>query len=292
MHKQVALENQTIMKKLFILFVILSSFGAIAQSVGINADGSAANSSAMLDVSSTTKGFLPPRMTTIQRDAISSAATGLVIFNTTTNSLEVKSNSSWESLSSANGINYPGFFIGSQYWMDKNLEVTNYRNGEIIPYEPDATKWATLTTGAWCYYKNDPSSGYGKLYNWYAVNDTRGLAPRGWHIPTFDEWTALGNYLGGNAGSKMKTTGTKSWASPNTNATNESAFAALPGGYRLGTGLWFSTFVGGHWWSSTGYFGNGNQGNSYSVYLGDFSDSLLLDYSDMKGGMSVRCIRD
>ena len=99
--------------------------------------------------------------------------------------------------------------IGSQVWTSKNLDVATYRNGDVIPQVQDENAWENLTTGAWCYYDNDASNGtkYGKLYNWYAVNDPRGLAPNGYHIPTDAEWTQLSDYLGGGeAGTKMKST--------------------------------------------------------------------------------------
>lgn len=88
--------------------------------------------------------------------------------------------------------------IGNQKWMEKNLEVVTYRNGDVIPQVTDNTAWAALTTGAWCYYNNDPANGaiYGKLYNWYAVYDSRGLAPQGWHIPTYAELTTLRTNFG------------------------------------------------------------------------------------------------
>ena len=111
----------------------------------------------------------------------------------------------------------PTIQICNQIWMQKNLAVDHYRNGDPIPQVTDPTEWASLTTGAWCYYNNDPANGsiYGKLYNWFAVNDPRGLAPTGWHIPTDDrdiptssEWQLLSDCLGGNeiAGGKMKST--------------------------------------------------------------------------------------
>ena len=97
--------------------------------------------------------------------------------------------------------------IGTQTWTTKNLDVETYRNGDPIPEEQDASTWANLTTGAWCYFANNTANGttYGKLYNWYAVNDARGLAPNGYHIPTDAEWTILTDYLGGqlSAGTKM-----------------------------------------------------------------------------------------
>jgi len=100
--------------------------------------------------------------------------------------------------------------IGNQIWTTKNLDVATYRNGDAIPQVQDYTAWANLTTGAWCYYANNTANGttYGKLYNWYAVNDPRGLAPKGYHIPTDKEWTMLTDYLGGEsvANSKMKST--------------------------------------------------------------------------------------
>ena len=100
--------------------------------------------------------------------------------------------------------------IGTQTWTSKNLNVTKYRNGDAIPQVQDKNAWAKLKTGAWCYYENNTANGttYGKLYNWFAVNDTRGLAPKGYHIPTDAEWTILTDYLGGDtiAGTKMKST--------------------------------------------------------------------------------------
>ena len=131
--------------------------------------------------------------------------------------------------------------IGTQVWTSKNLDVATYRNGDVIPQVQDENAWANLTTGAWCYYNNDASNGtkYGKLYNWYAVNDPRGLAPKGYHIPTDEEWTKLSDYLGGEseAGTKMKST--SGWYN-NGNGTNSSGFSGLPGGSRHDNGSLFS----------------------------------------------------
>jgi uncharacterized protein (TIGR02145 family) len=230
-------------------------------------------------------------MTTAQRDAISGPASGLVIFNTTTNSLEIKNSSGWISLS-ASFVALPSIVIGTQQWMRENLDVLTYRNGDIIPQVTDATAWAALTTGAWCYYNNDVANGaiYGKLYNWYAVNDARGLAPQGWHIPTDAEWTTLGTLLGGDAaaGGKMKTTGTTRWTTPNAGATNESGFAGLPGGYRNDNGTFSSVGDYGGWWSATEV----NSPNAWYRYLKYFFGSLYRTNFYKTNGFSVRCLRD
>ena len=152
-------------------------------------------------------------------------------------------------------LTIPSVTIGPQVWTDKNLDVTTYLDGTVIPQVTDANAWAGLTTGAWCYNGNDVANGaiYGKLYNWYAVNDVRGLAPQGWHIPTDAEWATLSTLLGGSAaaGGKMKTTGTTRWNTPNTNATNESGFAGLPGGYLDYNGPFSNVGSLGGWWSAT-----------------------------------------
>ena len=182
--------------------------------------------------------------------------------------------------------------IGSQIWALKNLDVTTYRNGDPIPQVTDATQWTNLTTGAWCYYNNDPANGpiYGKLYNWYAVNDPRGLAPTGWHVPSHAEWTTLSTFLGGDAvaGSAMRETGTAHWMSPNTGATNSSGFTALPGGFRFNNGPFSNIGFDGLWWSSTELITGIAQARSlnYDVaYLGQGGN-------DEKVGFSVRCVRD
>jgi len=145
--------------------------------------------------------------------------------------------------------------IGSQIWTRCNLGITTYRNGEVIPQVTDPTQWSNLTTGAWCYYNNDPSTEpkYGKLYNWYAVNDPRGIAPTGYHVPSDTEWTVLTDYLGGEsvAGGKMKKAGTAYWNAPNTDATNSSGFTGLPGGDRSNNGVYSTIGYNGSWWSSS-----------------------------------------
>ena len=181
--------------------------------------------------------------------------------------------------------------IGTQVWTTKNLDVDHYRNGDPIPQVTDPTQWASLTTGAWCYYNNDSANGaiYSKLYNWYAVKDPRGLAPEGWHVPSDAEWTTLGNYLGGLsiAGGKLKEVGTAHWLSPNTDATNSSGFSALPGGWRYNGAF---SYIGsnGCWWSSTvNSTTDAWSRDLYSIYA-DFSRS----YRYVSCGFSVRCVRD
>ena len=128
--------------------------------------------------------------------------------------------------------------IGNQVWMDKNLNTDIFRNGDVIPQAETKQKWVDALNNkqpAWCYYENDSDNGekYGKLYNWWAVNDSRGLAPSGWHIPTHDEWIVLQNHLGGEdiAGNKMKDN--FDWKEDNGlsgNGSNESGFSAIPAG--------------------------------------------------------------
>jgi uncharacterized protein (TIGR02145 family) len=204
-------------------------------------------------------------------------------------------------------INALSVKIGAQVWMNKNLNVTRYRNGDQIPQVRNAAKWATLTTGAWCWLNNDSTNGsiYGRLYNWYAVNDPRGLAPAGWHIPSDSEWTTLTTFLGGVsvAGGKMKSTGTIKtgtglWRAPNTGATNSSGFTGLPGGWRLDDGS-FHTFGGsdvgygvGHWWTATV---NDNSHSSHSAWkrvLRYDSASILVLSDGERDGCSVRCVKD
>jgi uncharacterized protein (TIGR02145 family) len=282
------------MKNLFILLTVFTTFAAMAQSVGINADGSAANTSAMLDVSSTTKGFLPPRMLSSQRQAIVSPAPGLMIYCTncgTNGEMQVYNGSSWTNMIGGSAV--PAIItIGTQQWMESNLEVATYRNGDVIPQVTDATAWAALTTGAWCYYNNDPANGaiYGKLYNWHAVNDPRGLAPTGWHIPTDAEWTTLTTTLGGAsiAGGKMKSVGITLWTTPNNGATNESGFSALPGGYRNYNGPFYNIGIRGYWWSSS------QLDSSYAWYrsLENSFGFATRNPNDKICGFSVRCLRD
>lgn len=184
---------------------------------------------------------------------------------------------------------------GTQTFMDKNLVVVTYRNGDVIPQVSDQTAWESLTTGAWCHYNNDPANDtiYGKLYNWYAVNDPRGLAPQGWHIPTIAEWQCFSISLGGEfvAGGKMKTTGTSRWKSPNTGATNESRFAGLPGGWLCGKnscGGFGQIGDGGYWWSTS------EKGSDFALHrnLSSAGAGLASNYAAKSTGFSVRCLRD
>jgi uncharacterized protein (TIGR02145 family) len=279
------------MRQHFIYFLMLFISAGVSAQVGINT--ASPHASAALDVTSVdnNKGLLPPRMTTGQRNAIASPASGLIIYNTTTNSLEIRNSSAWVSLSPAADA-MPTIQIGNQKLMSKNLDVAFYRNGDAIPQVTDATAWAALTTGAWCYYNNDPIQGgkFGKLYNWYAVNDPRGLAPQGWHIPSDAEWTTLTTTLGGAsvAGGKMKEAGIVNWTSPNTAADNSSGWAGLPGGFRSNDGSFTTVGSYGNWWSSTVY----NTTYAWFRFLGYGSGSIAKNDYGKQGGFSVRCLRD
>lgn len=179
--------------------------------------------------------------------------------------------------------------IGDQVWTSKNLNVSTYRNGDTIPQVQDANAWRNLSSGAWCYYENNTAkfSAYGKLYNWYAVNDTRGIAPTGYHIPTDKEWTTLSDNLGGDsiAGTKMKST--SGWFNDG-NGSNTSGFAALPGGCRSDNGDFVAIGAYGYWWSSS----ETRPFNAWYRNL-DFDHDDLDRVNAIKPyGYSVRCIRD
>jgi hypothetical protein len=158
--------------------------------------------------------------------------------------------------------------IGNQVWSTFNLDVSTYRNGDKIPEVSDSKKWANLTTGAWCWYNNDPSNDtkYGKLYNWYAVNDPRGLAPEGYHIPSYEEWTLfLSNY----------------------NVTKSIDFSKLLGGIRYKDGVFVNNLQYGYMWSSTEF------DTKDALYLVWGIKGVLNRSNSFKNvGFSVLCIKD
>jgi len=191
-----------------------------------------------------------------------------------------------------NGNVYSTVAIGTQVWMAENLKVTHYLNGDAIPNFTYATEWYNLTTGAYCNYDNDANNAttYGSLYNWHAVNDSRDIAPEGWHVPSDAEWQTLVDYLGGSsvAGGKLKETGTTHWNSPNTGATNESGFSALPGGYRNYDGTYGYMGYDAYFWSSTEH---DNDHAWFRTLGGSYSD-IYRYYGNNECGFSVRCLRD
>jgi uncharacterized protein (TIGR02145 family) len=181
--------------------------------------------------------------------------------------------------------------IGSQTWMKENLAVSTFRNGEAIPEAKTHDDWENARinkTPVWSYYNFDKTNygKYGKLYNWYAVNDSRGLAPQGWHIPTNDEWTQLTDFLGGKgiAGKKIKS---KTGWNKNGNGTNESGFNAIPSGLHDHGKFSYQGFYSGFWCSSPHFTDN--------AWLRSFvydSNSFNKEDDDFDVGLSVRCIKD
>jgi uncharacterized protein (TIGR02145 family) len=180
--------------------------------------------------------------------------------------------------------------IGSQVWMAENLKTTKYNDGTDIPNVTDVNQWANLYTPAYCWYNNDIGykETYGALYNFYTVN-TGKLCPAGWHIPTDAEWSTLTDYLGESvAGSKLKETGTTHWYKPNTGATNETGFTALPGGYRHHDGNFYAIDYLGQWWSSTEYITTYAYGRSMYTLNSD----VYRYYNSKEMGSYVRCVKD
>jgi uncharacterized protein (TIGR02145 family) len=193
------------------------------------------------------------------------------------------------------GNSYKTVIIGTQTWMAENLKTSKYNDGTSIPNITDDTQWSKLTTGAWAYYKNDATNNakYGKLYNWYALssttNDNKNVCPSGWHVPSYEEWGVLTNYLGGEseAGGKMKEEGTTNWNYGS--ATNTSLFTGLPGGSRGPNGSFDSFGTNGYWWSST----LSGQDGTLGVFIGlNYSVNSTSYIQNRSYGFSIRCIKN
>ena len=204
-------------------------------------------------------------------------------------------------------VSYDGYLyhyvtIGTQTWMVENLRTTHYRNGETILNITDNLTWRDCFSGARCNHSNNAANGakFGYLYNWYAVADTRNIAPPGWHVATDAEWTILTNYLSTNAGISLNApkalASTTDWTintvvgaiGNNLTINNSTRFNALPGGYRYsGDGTSKGLGYLGYWWTST----DRNNTPYYRYMLSDYSE--VYKFNEYKGmGMSVRCVRD
>ena len=191
------------------------------------------------------------------------------------------------------GNTYMTVKIDKQIWMAENLKTTRFNDGTAIPLVTDSAEWGNdgPTYGPrYCWYNNDTTykNIYGALYCWPAAG-TGKLCPTGWHVPEPAEWTTIINYLGGQnvAGGKLKESGTTHWKSPNTGATNESGFTALPGGFRQFYGPFSFIGLKGYWWSSVHYMEN-----AYDMDLNYDSGYTERDRDVMGCGISVRCVKD
>ncbi len=181
--------------------------------------------------------------------------------------------------------------IGNQTWMAENLRATKYSNGDAIPFIEDSTKWTSLKSGAFCNYNNNEKfvSVYGRMYNWYAVTDSRNVCPSGWHVPSDEEWVVLENFLGGPsvAGGKMKLNDTTIWRFPNTGASNISGFSAVPGGRQYHSAFFFLHEYC-QYWSVTVNF----EEYCWSRYLSYCMQELSRFHYKKYYGLSVRCVKD
>jgi uncharacterized protein (TIGR02145 family) len=290
------------MKTLF-LFILAFIFipGMIRAQVGINADGSAPNTSAMLDVKSVNRGLLLPRMTTAQRDGIITPAAGLIIFNVQVSRIEVFDGQKWTSLSlfpsnavpcgygfvdERNGMVYNTILIGDRCWMKENLNV-----GTIIDSAANQTDNGIIEK--YCYRNLELNCDkYGGLYQWDEAMQYGGtdLCPEGWHLPSGCEWNGMITHLGGElvAGGKMKMTGTVWWSPPNANADNSSGFSALAGGYRFMNGTFYDNLFRAYFWTTQSY----DAFESYYYKLNyDNGEANFLHYY-IYDGFSVRCMKD
>jgi uncharacterized protein (TIGR02145 family) len=200
--------------------------------------------------------------------------------------------------------------IGNQIWSVKNLNVSKFRNGDVIQEAKTDEEWTKAINEkqpAWCYFNNNSVNGvkYGKLYNWYAVSDPRGLAPEGWHIPSFEEWVELINFLkiqlpkdyrgSSQGGNKLKSK--QGWKYVHCNGTNESGFTGLPGGIRNNGELFINIGTQGIWWS---FSDNeiikqyGDNGSIRCLSLG-FNNTSDIEWSTCwknSSGLSIRCVKD
>lgn len=187
--------------------------------------------------------------------------------------------------------------INKIVWMKDNLNTDRFRNGDLIPEAKTTEEWIKAEKNqqpAWCYYENNPELGkiYGKLYNWYAVNDPRGLAPEGWHVSSAEEWYDIIEYLGGDykAGGKLKSK--ERWLE-NNKANNSKKISALPGGERKPSGLfgddeYSKEGQSGHWWTSE--YSYKDKAVGFGIYTNN--DQIDRYEENVSKGKSVRCVKD
>jgi uncharacterized protein (TIGR02145 family) len=232
------------------------------------------------------------------------AILALIINACTTNDAAVVLPTDLTPVTDIDGNVYPVVIIGTQTWMAENLKTARYRNGDSISNLTDSAKLAAATAGAWCSYMNDTANAriYGNLYNWYAVNDTRSIAPKGWHVATDAEWTTLTTYLSKHFGQSLNLAKALSdtamfWNSSrvvgaigdNLQINNSSGFKALPAGYRSFENANFDKLGdAGYWWCATEY---GSNGAHYRRLQNDL-EFINGGYSTKSFGFSVRCVRD
>ena len=228
-------------------------------------------------------GLLLISLINCQKEAIQTDSTVAIIFYPTL---------TYGSVTDIEGNVYKTITIGTQTWMAENLKTTKYRNGDPIANVTENTGWSALSTGAYCWFKNDAATykgTFGALYNWYAVADSRNIAPTGWHVSTSAEWTTLTTYLGTDPGSQLKETGVTHWITPNTGATNKSGFTALPGGLRYHTdGAFSSMGTNGLWWTKT----TSDATNAWYSSLYYTYSTANLSSLHRQFGFSVRCVKD
>lgn len=185
--------------------------------------------------------------------------------------------------------------IGTQTWMTENLKVTHYRDGTPIPLVPDSISWMYINDGYYAYYNNDTNNiaKYGLIYNWYAAFNSHNIAPTGWHIPSDAEWDILINYVGGEmiAGGKLKEKDTTHWETPNTGATDENGFRALPGGYYSYQAKFLNIRTRGDWWTVP----IDSSMVSPKTFMLEYDQAYICWAFwglDRQTGVSIRCVKD
>ena len=289
------------------LFIFMG-FSSYAQ-VAINSSGNPPNSAAMLDVNSSNKGFLPPRLSTLEMNAISSPPEGLMLYNTTLKGMVYYNGSSWKLVTNLDGEpcghftyggqTYTSVVIGMQCWMRQNLNI-----GTRINISSEQTNNSILEK--YCYDDNDTKCDiYGGLYLWDEMMDyttssstnpsgRQGICPTGWHLPSHGEWQELSSYLGGDtvSGGKMKEEGTSHWNTPNTGGTNSSGLTVLPGGgFTIYEGVPYTielheTAV---FWTAT----EQTSTNAIGRILHYYNDNIEhFAAPKTERGYSVRCVKD
>ena len=274
------------------------------------------DNSAILDIKSTDKGLLLPRLTNSEIASINNPPAGLIVYSTDENKPVYFDGNKWNTyagneifyndtivVSDFDGNEYQTVQIGNQIWMTENLKTTHYADGTVLVDGTDSTNIdADYTTKYYFWYDDDSvcyAGTYGALYTWAAVmngsassntnpSGVQGVCPAGWHLPSDAEWNELIDYLGGNGG-KMKEAGYEHWNRPNTGATNQSRFTVIPGGQRAESGSYSELGNYTYFWSSTEY--NGSSVWIYGLKY-DNSGVFCYNYLGKDLGHSVRCLMD